>query len=700
MRVSKASWAVAILTLAALYGCGRSEAPPAKHVVLVTIDTLRADRLGVYGSEDVETPNLDAIADAGAIASTAVVHTPLTRPSHTSLFTGRLPPEHGIRDNISPTLSAELPVLAEMLRDVGFRTAAFVSSVVLSSQSGLDRGFDLYSDDFEGGDDDARFLNTVQKSGDKTLEEASAWLSDQRASGRLFSWIHLYDPHDPYEPPEPYRSRYADRLYDGEVAWTDELIGRLDDTLRELELSEDTLLVITSDHGESLGEHGEPGHGFFIYDATLKVPLIFRGPGVEPGTRLLHTVRSVDLPRTILELVGVQPDDGLAASGRSVAAALGGEVEPAEAPTYAESLVPLIHFGWSDLRSVREGGWKYIEAPSPELYNIDDDPDEQENLVSTRAATAARMRDQLAAFLEDERDSTEASGEAVPAELLEQLGALGYLGPGATGSEPTGEDPKDKVSEFRTANALMRQGLVDFHDEDLDASIASFEELLSLEIESFEIHYYLARALLAKDRNEASVPHFEAAVARHPSYAAAYEGLAQARLSTGATTGALQALAAGREAAPDDGGLALRHARLLRQLGRNEASQAAFEAALPLVPEDALARVQLGELLRDMGQAEPAITRMREAVALEPETASYWNSLGMVLGGQESWDEARHAFETAIELDGDRAMYTYNLGLVLLRSENPQDARQWFEITLDLNPEFEAARAQLDRLSR
>ncbi len=215
-------------------GCSapRPAPPPvARHVVLVTIDTLRADRLGCYGSRDVETPHLDSIARDGAMAPETTVGVPLTRPSHVSLFTGLYPSENGIRDNVSPSLAANHVTLAEVFHGAGFHTAGFVSSIVLSSQSGLNRGFDTYGDSFDAGEDDARFLNSIQKRGDETIASALAWLESHR-DGRLFLWVHLYDPHDPYDPPEPYASRYAGRPYDGEVAWTDELIGRLDAALR------------------------------------------------------------------------------------------------------------------------------------------------------------------------------------------------------------------------------------------------------------------------------------------------------------------------------------------------------------------------------------------------------------------------------------------------------------------------------------
>ena len=349
-------------------GCTSSapSAPPAaarvpKHVVIVTIDTLRADRVGVYGNATVATPNLDRLAREGAMAEHAAVHVPLTRPSHISLFTGLYPAEHGIRDNVSPPLAGRVPVLAEILKQNGFKTGAFVSSIVLSKQSGLARGFDHYSDRFDVGEDDARFLNTIQKRGDATVGEATTWLGEAGPE-RRFAWVHLYDPHDPYEPPEPYASRYAGRPYDGEVAWSDELVGRLDAALAAAKLRDDTLLVVTSDHGEGLDEHQEAVHGFFVYETTLAVPLLIRGPGIAPGTRLTPVVRSVDVMPTVLDLLGLAPQTPTV-SGRSLAAALHGAPIDDE-PTFAESLVPLVHYGWSDLRALRDGRWKYILAPT------------------------------------------------------------------------------------------------------------------------------------------------------------------------------------------------------------------------------------------------------------------------------------------------------------------------------------------------
>jgi arylsulfatase A-like enzyme/Flp pilus assembly protein TadD len=685
-------------------GCSRPAPPPvaAKHLVLVTIDTLRADRLGSYGSKSVRTPHLDAIAAQGALCPDASVQSPLTRPSHVSLFTGRYPAEHGIRDNVSPSLSAEVLTLAERLKGHGFETAAFVSSIVLSRQSGLARGFDTYSDRFEAGADDARFLNTIQKRGDGPTAEAIAWL-EARQGSRTFVWLHLYDPHDPYEPPEPYASRYADRPYDGEVAFADELVGRLDAALYRLGRRGDTLLVVTSDHGEGLGDHGEAVHGFFVYESTLAVPLLMRGPGIAPGTRLATTVRSVDLLPTSLDLLGAPLVAAHEASGRSLAAALRGGPVPPDDATYAESLTPLLHFGWSDLRALREGRFKYIAAPRPELYDLEDDPRELHNLAPTSPAKAEALRGALARRLEVERTTAArpAAAAAIPPELLEQLGALGYVGggTGADGNSP-GADPKDKLEEYKVVSRLMREGLTHLREKDPGAAASRFQALLERGIKSFEVHYYLARALAAQKRYRAAIAQFEAALQRLPAYGAAYAGLARCHVALGETKRALAVLDKGQAASPKDAQLFAAEGEIWRHLENPGEAILAYEAALPLAPRDALLRIKLGEMYRDGRMLDKAIAVMRVAVDLDPAPAEYWNALGMVLGANEHHAEAEKAFREAQRRNPRDPQYSYNLGLILQRQGRVSEALPLFEQTLDLDRSFAPARDRLAELRR
>jgi arylsulfatase A-like enzyme/Flp pilus assembly protein TadD len=673
LRPTRIAWSFALA--AALAGCrapgprGAGHAPVhARHLVVVTIDTLRADHVGAYGAAAAATPHLDALARAGAMAPEASCHVPLTRPSHVSIFTGRLPNQTGIRDNISPAVLPAVPLLAEVLKGAGFTTGAFVSSVVLDSSSGLNRGFDVYDDKLEDGSGAAQFLDTLQRKGDKTTAEAIAWLektaSALPSSGRLFLWLHLYDPHDPYEPPEPYASRFRERPYDGEIAFADEMLGRLDHALARLRLREETALVVTSDHGEGLGDHGETLHGFFVYQATLRVPLLVRAPGVVPGTRLSSLVGLVDVFPTVLDLLGTPGPGGT--SGRSLGPELRGGRPAEPRALYAESLVPLLHFGWSDLRVLRDGRWKLIAAPRPELYDLARDPGEGENLVTKEPARAEALRTALGRVLDAERAAARKAGPgtAAPAspELLEKLGALGYVGGGAPAETRTpGADPKDKIEEFRIANDLIREGLLRLHDGDYAKSAARFQKALARGISSFEIHFYLAKALTGLGRHAEAARHFEEATRRAPAFAEAWDGLARSLLAQ----------------------------------GRRADARRAWEKALPLAPRNARLRADLGTLLRDLGEIEAAIQRQREAVAQAPGVASYWNALGMTLGGNGRAAEAERAFAEAMRLDGRNARYAYNLGLLLQREGRAGEARPWFEKALALDPGFTPARERL-----
>ncbi len=675
----------------------RPPPPEARHLVLVTIDTLRADRLGSYGNSGLPTPNLDRLAAEGTMAPDAMAHVPLTRPSHFSLFSGLLPSQHGIRDNFAPGLGPQTPLLAEVLQTAGFRTAAFVSSIVLASHTGLNRGFETYSDEFEKKSEATYFASQLQKRGDDVVQEAVSWLESNR-EGRLFAWIHLYDPHEPYEPPEPYASRYAERPYEGEIAWTDELVGRIDAALTRLGLRDQTLFCVTSDHGEGMGEHREATHGFFIYQSTLAVPLLFRGPGVIPGGRIPVTVRTIDLLPTLLDLVGVPPAAGVALPGQSLAGVLRGQAPPPAPTTYAETLEPRLHYGWSDLRSVREGKWKYIQAPRPELYDLEDDPGELRNLAEVEPSRVEALQASLGRILADEATAAEpgSAGESMPLELREKLAALGYVGgPGAAGAADPGADPKDKIDDFKIATDLMQRGLVRLNEEDFAGSVELFQDLLGRGVRSFELHFYLARSLLALGRHREAAVEFEQAVGFEPGYPAGWDGLADCRVALGDLRGAVEAIRSGQESSPRDADLRKREARLWRRLGEGQKARRAYDSALPLAPDDALLRVHYGELLRDMGEMEESIRRLREAVELDPEPASYWNSLGMVLGAHGRLAEAETAFRQARKRDDSNPQYAYNTGLALLRLGRPEEARGLFETTLELEPGFEDARLRL-----
>ena len=671
MRADALLLCAAVGVVGCSVGCGGARAPappvaPPEHVIIVTIDTLRADRLGCYGNDHVATPNIDRLAREGATAPEATVPAPITRPSHISIFTGLDPAQHGIRDNISRALAPDVPTLAEAFKAAGWETAGFVSSIVLSAQSGLGRGFDEFSDRFDLGPDardEARFLDILEKRGDVAIGEAIAWL-ERHARARTFVWVHLYDPHAPYEPPEPYASRYASQPYDGEVAWTDELVGRLDTALSRLGIRDQTLMTLTADHGEALGEHGEPVHGFFLYQATLRVPLLMRGPGIRAGTRIPVVARSVDIFPTLLDLAGVAaPRTTHTLSGRSLVPAIHGTPSLDEAPAFAESLTPRIHYGWSDLRSIRDGRWKFIRAPRPELYDLARDPGESRNVVQDEPARARALGAALDRHLlgEESAGSRPAPPGDLPAELVEKLGALGYVSGGNVDRTSPGADPKDKVEDYKVLNAILHDGLTRLRDRDFAEAAARFRTLSSRGIDSFEAHYYYGQALVGLRQWRAAAGEFDRAIPRLPGFAASYLMLAECNVAARDRAGAIEALRRGIAAIPAD-------PRLHRRLG---------------------------DLYRDAGDYQQALVAFRDAIARDAGEASQWNSVGMILGAGGELGEAEHAFREAVQRDPREARYTFNLALTLEREHRADEAATWFRKTLELDPKFTAARAKL-----
>jgi tetratricopeptide (TPR) repeat protein len=417
---------------------------------------------------------------------------------------------------------------------------------------------------------------------------------------------------------------------------------------------------------------------------------------VKPGTSIEAVTRSVDLLPTVLELLGVQGSGG-STSGRSLAAALRGE-SFADQPSFAESLVPLVHYGWSDLRSVRDGRWKYILAPKPELYDLDRDPGELTNLVDRDEQRARAMRGGLEQQLRAERAAGgAASGSAaVPPELLEKLGALGYVSPGGSPeAKAAGADPKDMLEEYKTLNTEMRQGLIALREQRPREAEQHFRTLLGHGADSFEVHYYLGRALTGSKRWKDAIAEYEQAAQKLPAYGPAYIAIVESYVAMGEWRAALESARRGQQAVPLEPRLVEREADILRRQGDRAAAARAQERVVAMAPSDPLAKVRLGELYRDLGRADEAIRLLREAVALDAQTASYWNSLGMVLGGAGHLEEAERVFAEAAQRDPGNAQYAYNRGLALERLGRRTEAEPLFRRAAELG--FEPARARLGR---
>lgn len=407
-------------------------------VVVITLDTTRTDRLSPYGFTNVSLPHLERLAREGIVFDRATSVAPLTLPAHTSLFTGLLPPNHGVRDNADPPLAEAHTTLAETLRARGFRTGAFVGSVVLDPDRGLRQGFEEYRG-VEAGP--GRTSERLQRRGDRAVSDAIQWL-DAIAGSPFLLWVHLYDPHRPYDPPEPFASIYAHNPYVGEIAFADAQIGRLLEVLERRALLDRTIVVVAGDHGESLGERGERDHGVFIYENVLRVPLMIRAPSLAPF-RVGEVVRLTDVMPTVLNLadVPVPQVDGL-----SLVDLMRGRRHGLGLEAYSESLYPE-RIGWSPLRALRDGRFKVIDAPRPELYDLDHDPFEQENIYDEHRALAEAMAGRAAATGRGPRPRQDEQSRVTP-DLRARLAALGYVSSMATRESARHAglpDPKDCI---------------------------------------------------------------------------------------------------------------------------------------------------------------------------------------------------------------------------------------------------------------
>jgi arylsulfatase A-like enzyme/Flp pilus assembly protein TadD len=568
-----------IATLAAGQSTPKKQTPP--NVFLVTIDTLRADRVHCYGYKDIQTPALDSLARDGILFAQAFTPSPITNTSHTTILTGLLPTSHGVTDFAVPLAPAHA-TWAELLKARGYRTGAFIGAVILDSHSlapGLDRGFDFY-DDFPDNLPSQVHWGRVERRGMDVAVRAEKWLSAHPA-GAHFVWIHLYDPHDPYEPPAPYSEIYKDRLYDGEIAYADSALGNFLAYLKRRGWYENSIVIIVGDHGEGLGEHGEDTHGIFLYDATTHVPLILKLPGTMNSGKVIDAeVRTTDILPTVLDLIGIPRPAKF--DGESLKPFFGG-AEPDARIVFGETDYPL-RFGWAPLRSVQEQGFKFIEAPRPELYDLHHDPAELHNSYIPWDEKVQKSRSILAE-IRAKLPPSQPSAAAVPAATVDELKALGYLGRADVGSstnvpEPSLlPDPKDKIQEANLLHAAMMAG----EDNRPSDAHTALEKVLQLD----------------------------------PKSPTALRQIGELELKLGDYARAAEHLQAAREIRPDDATAAFDEGRSLDKLGNFAAAREALEISLKLRPGQLPARLLLGRVYLQLKDPKAAEDQFEAATLLD-----------------------------------------------------------------------------------
>ncbi len=616
---------------------------PQANVLLVTIDTLRADRLGVYGHEGAETPRLDAFAASGVRFDQAISPMPMTLPSHTSLMTALDPYQHGVRDNADFEIDEDIVLLAEAFDAAGYDTGAFIAAYVLHSRWGLAPGFDHYDDEGINRIDDLAGESRAERRGDEVLEVALPWLLQTRTAP-FFGWVHLYDPHAPYEAPEPWGTRFADEPYDGEVAFVDSLIGELIDELTAAGMMGNTIVMVTADHGEDLEDHGEPGHGIFLYDSTLRVPMILRLPdGANPGTVVEEQVRLIDVGPTLLDLAAIPtPAD---TAGETMSPLLVGA--GAARPAYSETMYPRWHFGWQELYALRADGLKYILAPTPELYDLRADAGETTNLAETRTDEADDLRDRLEALGADVDDSarTDVTGDAAA-----RLRALGYIGtaPADLGDGPL-PDPKDKIDIYRM--------LVE------------------------------ADSLMSEERYDEAATLLESIVARDPRIVDAHYNLGTARRMREDFVGAEEALLEALALRPDYEAALADLGVVHRSLDDRDLARADFEAVLALDPRNTNAHFNLGEMELEDGNPAAALRHFDSVIELYDDTTSPRFSAGVAAFEMGDYRRAHDEFEYVAANAPEFGAVHYQRALLREASGDPEGALEMYRLAVRHDPD-------------
>ena len=629
------------------------------NVLLVTIDTMRADHLGCYGYKAIQTPTIDALARDGVLFPMAISQVPLTLPSHAAILTGTYPFHNGLQDFTAPPLSEKFRTLAEAFHDHGYATGAVVSSFVLDRSWGLARGFDYYDDHFAGSSYLKKNLALVERRADASVNAALAWLARHR-SRPFFFWLHLYDPHSPYDPPEPFYSQYRGREYDGEIAHTDSQLARLIAWLKRARLYQHTSIVLLSDHGESLGEHGEKEHGFFIYNSTVHVPLIVKpAAGARRNWQATTApVESIAVAPALLRAAGIS--DPIQQQFDSPGLPSASSQRPAAA--YSETFYPFSSFGWSPLHGLETDRYHYVDAPRPELYSPPSDPGEDHNLQSGQGAVAIVLKDELQKRIREHAPgSTPASGGNLDESAAAKLRALGYMAYRAPVSQESLRhplaDPKDKLAEFNSI--LHATDAIDagqFQEAD-----ALLTELRHEDPAMYILPFMQGEMALRRQKAPQAAQYFQDCLRLAPEFDQAMTGLA----------GALEAQGKPQEAIQ----------WLQRALDRN--------------PRNFRAWYQIGWIQERSGNHDAAGTSLQKTLEIQPGFAPAWRDLGMLQFARQDYGAAAASLQKAVDLKlSDPTLFNY-LGICYSRTNRLPAALRSYRQALKLNPDYAEAHLNL-----
>jgi arylsulfatase A-like enzyme/Flp pilus assembly protein TadD len=665
------------------------------NVLLVTLDTTRADRLGCYGYTKAKTPNLDFLASNGVQFWNAYCQVPLTCPSHCSILTGTYPVYHQVRNNGSYYLSPELLTLAEALKGKGLETSAFVSSFTVDSRFGLEQGFDVY-DDLLSPDQTFKALNSERRA-DAVYASFSRWLEKSR-TGPFFCWVHLFDPHIPYDPPSPYREEFSDTPYDGEIAFMDFYIGKIVEKLKEQNLLGTTLIVLAGDHGEAFGEKQEEGHGVFIYDSTMRVPLIFFAENnLPPGKLIEARVRLVDIMPSVLDMLNMPVPADI--QGISLLPYIEGKKKQ-DLSSYIESYYPRENYGWSELVGLIDGDWKYIKAPQQELYNLDQDPQEENNLFQEERQVIQEKRDKLEEIIQNSASSLIAGKRDLTDEEKEKLRSLGYV---STSESPLGgelPDPKDRIEEL-----LLVQRAQEYEIEGkFQEAAAIYEKILSLRPDVATSYVNLALMKAQMMEFDETIRILEEGLEKMPESEVLLSRLGHTFMLLGRVKKALEAFDLILKNNPRYFDALLASAWMLDLIGQKEDAHGYYLEALKIEPENKFARKNFAMSLastKNFNQAIEIYLGLKEDF---PDDYEIHQDLGIAYGYVGDISRSIESLEKAVSLHPNPVAY-YNLAVAKKKVGNLEEAARYLKLYLE-NPEGESeesinsARAELQNLEK
>lgn len=631
------------------------------NLLIITLDTTRADRLGAYAWPQSATPVLDRIAKEGVLFEHAVTSAPLTLPAHASLFTSAFPPRHGVRDNGGFSLDERETTLAERLNAFGMKTGGFVGAYVLDRRWGIAQGFDTYFDEFDLSALNQSSLGEVERPANEVADRALAWLHGVKSS-RFFGWVHFYDAHSPYAAPEPYRTQFADRPYLGEIAFVDAQIGRIRSFLEAERLLDTTVIVVLSDHGESLGDHGEQTHGFFVYESVMHVPLMMLTPyDALRARRVADLVRTVDVMPTVLDLLGIPSTDNR--DGQSVVPLMTGAMSELGLSAYAEALYARYHYGWSELRSVTSDRFKYIDAPRPELYDLAQDPHETRNLYQDRRVLSDRLQ-ALLKSTEERGEATNAPAVDVDPEVRARLAALGYVGTFVSQqavSRSELADPKDKIELF---NLIMTARELIHDDRDAENGLKALQAVVEKDPEVIDAWIMMGNEYVRRRELSTALDAFQRALALKPDYDLAI----------------------------------LNMAHVYRAMGREADALIGYRRLLTLDPRNASAHQEIAQILVEEGKLDEAQQELNRALELQPNMAAGRNTLGALYLQRGDVAAGEREIRTALTQNHDLPLAHFNLALAAEQRGDLMTAIAEYQKEIALHPNSHMAQFNLGKV--